>query len=93
MVDILETELIDWFFYSPMCKVPRKACVYQAETLEIAVPLKFLDNIPDSKVHGANMGPTWVLPAPDGPHGGPMNLIIRDLTMNGCRQKWWQCDQ
>ena len=26
--------------------------------------------IPDSKVHGANMGPTWVLSAPDGPHAG-----------------------
>ena len=26
---------------------------------------------PDSKVHGANMGPTWVLSAPDGPHIGP----------------------
>ena len=25
-------------------------------------------DIPDSKVHGANMGPTWVLSAPDGPH-------------------------
>ena len=23
---------------------------------------------PDSKIHGANMGPTWVLSAPDGPH-------------------------
>ena len=33
-------------------------------------------NIPDSKVHGTNMGPTWVLPAPDGPHVGPMNLAI-----------------
>ena len=32
---------------------------------------------PDSKVHGANMGPTWVLPAPDGPHVGPMNLATR----------------
>ena len=35
---------------------------------------------PDSKVHGANMGPTWVLPAPDGPHAGPMNLAIRVFT-------------
>ena len=26
---------------------------------------------PDSKIHGANMGPTWVLSAPDGPHVGP----------------------
>ena len=33
---------------------------------------------PDSKVHGANMGPTWVLSAPDGPHVGPMNLAIRE---------------
>ena len=32
---------------------------------------------PDSKVHGANMGPTWVLSAPDGPHVGPMNIAIR----------------
>ena len=32
---------------------------------------------PDSKVHGANMGSTWVLWAPDGPHVGPMNLAIR----------------
>ena len=32
---------------------------------------------PDSKVHGANMGPTWVLSAPDGPHISPMNFAIR----------------
>ena len=32
---------------------------------------------PNSKVHGANMGLTWVLSAPDGPHVGPMNLAIR----------------
>ena len=29
---------------------------------------------PDSKVHGANVGPTWVLLSPGGPHVGPMNL-------------------
>ena len=34
------------------------------------------DKYPDNKVHGANMGPTWVLSAPDGPHVGPMNLAI-----------------
>ena len=38
-----------------------------------------VQHIPDSKVHGANMGPNWVLSAPDGPHIGPMNLAIRDL--------------
>ena len=31
---------------------------------------------PDSKVYGANMGPTWVMPAPDGPHVGPINLAV-----------------
>ena len=34
-------------------------------------------HVPDSKVHGTNMGPTWVLSAPDGPHVGPMNLALR----------------
>ena len=37
------------------------------------VSLKYLH----SKVHGANMGPTWVLSTPDGPHVGPMNFAIR----------------
>ena len=30
---------------------------------------------PDSKVHGANMGPTWVLSAPDRPHVDPRTLL------------------
>ena len=33
---------------------------------------------PDSKIHGANIGPTWVLPAPGGPHVGPKNLAVRE---------------
>ena len=33
--------------------------------------------VPDSKVHGANMRPTWVLSSPGEPHVGPMNLVIR----------------
>ena len=32
----------------------------------------------DDKVHEANMGPTWVLVAPDGPLVYLMNLVIRD---------------
>ena len=38
---------------------------------------------PDSKVHGANMGPTWVLSAPGGPHVGPINLAIRVYLLSG----------
>ena len=33
-----------------------------------------LRHIPDSKVHVAHVGPTWVLLAPGGPRVGPMNL-------------------
>ena len=40
---------------------------------------------PDSKVYGANMGPTWVLSAPDGPHVGPMNLAIRGVSNSSWR--------
>ena len=39
----------------------------------------FCVNNPDSKVHGASMGPTWAPSAPDGPRVGPMNLAIRDM--------------
>ena len=31
---------------------------------------------PDSKVHGANMGPLWGWQDPGGPHVGPMNSAI-----------------
>ena len=34
------------------------------------------NTFPDSKVHVANMGPTWVLSSRGGPHVGPMNLAI-----------------
>ena len=36
------------------------------------------DSIPDSKVHGANMGPIWGRQDPGGPHVGPMNFAIWD---------------
>ena len=47
-------------------------CCYDIALLQTFQP------IPDSKVHGTNMGPTWVLSAPGGNHVGPMNLAIRD---------------
>ena len=37
-------------------------------------------NIPDSKIHLANMEPTWVLAAPGGPYVGPIDLAIRDCS-------------
>ena len=37
---------------------------------------KYSLNLPSSKVHGANMGPIWVVSAPGVPHVGPINLAI-----------------
>ena len=48
-------------------------------TLQGVGTLMWHQDIPDSKVHGTNMGPTWVLSVPDGTHVGPMNLAIRDV--------------
>ena len=36
----------------------------------------FLIHYPDSKVHGANMGPIWGQQDPGGPHVGPVNFPI-----------------
>ena len=35
-----------------------------------------VDLLPDSKVHGANMGPIWGRQDPGGHHVGPMNIAI-----------------
>ena len=44
--------------------------IFCAELLQCGI------NPPDSNVHGANMGPTWLLSSPGGPHVDPMNLAI-----------------
>ena len=33
-------------------------------------------HLPNSKIHGANMGPIWDWQGPGGPHVGPMNFAI-----------------
>ena len=38
--------------------------------------------IPDSKVHGANMGPIWDQQDPGGTHVGPMNYAIWDCFVH-----------
>ena len=38
---------------------------------------------PNSKVDGANMGPTWGGQDPGGPHVGPMNFAIWDIFEAG----------
>ena len=58
--------------------------VWENRTIHIRMyPHWPLGDAPDNKVHGTNMGPTWILSVPDGPHVGPMNLAIR----GGCNPK------
>ena len=49
---------------------------------------------PDSKVHGAYMGPMWGRQDPGGPHVGPMNLAIRallkDKSTRNIDTNWFQ---
>ena len=47
-----------------------------------------MHDTPDSKVHGANVGPTWGRQDPDGPHVGPMNFAISDMTPGAVSQTW-----
>ena len=36
--------------------------------------------VPDSKVHGANMGPIWGRQDPGGPHVSPVNFAIWGMS-------------
>ena len=56
-----------WFISQPVM-VPMQCAVLRFRFIFQEI---ICDTIPDSKVHGANMGPTWVLSAPDGPHVSP----------------------
>ena len=55
--------------------------LWQAD-LVLSFSVIYWDNTRDSKVHEANKGPIWGRQDPGGPHVGPMNLAIRDLTPN-----------
>ena len=67
------------------CYLNREVCwssreisqLFKYEVLEPYKLAKLDHHCPDNKVHVTNMGPTWVLSAPGGPHVGPMDLVIR----------------
>ena len=54
----------------------------------LANPFKY--KLPDSKVHGANVGPIWGRQDPGGPHVGPMNFAMWAVLGN---KEWiWRKD-
>ena len=53
----------------------------------------FSHNIPDSKVHGANMGPIWVRQDPGGSHVGPVNFAVWDIQPLTWQNQCLRCVQ
>ena len=49
--------------------------------------IKMVISNPDSKVHGANMGPMWGRQDPGGPHVGAMNFAIWEKAKNNKSHK------
>ena len=71
-----------YHFHSLSCDVCVAFCRLSYRLPNVYCPDVFiLQTLPDSKVHGANMEPIWVLTAPDRPHVGPMNLAIRAMRL------------
>ena len=68
--------------YSMVRTLPMLPLIVAQEVLHVlGIMLLIYRGFPDSKTQGANMGPTWVLSAPDGPHVGPMKLAIRFASL------------
>ena len=82
------TQVSRWMCQSGSCLQICRRCDYLKADLPCKMYLPMLQT-PDSKVHGANMGPTWVLSAPDGPHVGPMNFALRDIPAFGIYYVPW----
>ena len=47
-------------------------------------------SIPDSKIHGVNVGPTWGRQDPGGPHVCHTNLAIWDMTKHNAMRNYWK---
>ena len=59
---------------SPICTCVPIKTVFPGIWVPI-IKIRHLGEPPDSKVHGANMGPIWCWQDPSGPHVGPRTLL------------------
>ena len=64
-----EYQVVGWF----MTKCP---CSSAGGSTRLDWIFAIFSYLPDSRVHGANMGPIWGRQDPGGPHVGPMNFAI-----------------
>ena len=88
---VLYREKIVYWRYSPEYLSPHRAvtaCLLSRQAPSTNkctgpiwnIPANLIKGYPLPYVHGASMGPTWVLSVPYGPHDGPMNLAIRVIS-------------
>ena len=63
-----------------ICENPTRNELHGTRVAQIQEMCSLINN-PDSKVHGANMGPIWCLQDPEGgrAHIGPVKLAIREI--------------
>ena len=76
---------------SPQVYVRRAntVCHMQVITHPRLIILRVEKHYPDSKVHGANMGPIWVRQDPGGPHVGHMNFAFWVSLALNHRASWY----
>ena len=56
----------------------------QVVSMNTPVLILQIQNHPNSKVHGANMGPVWGRQDPGGPHVGSMNFAVWAISWETC---------
>ena len=69
--------LLMWNTRRSLCRASLRQCYWRTRKAVLAGLIISHKMIPGSKIYWANMGPTWVLSAPVGPHVGPINLAIK----------------
>ena len=69
-------ELLQYCTKPSICKGICKVIIVQYLAIEGFKIVILMANYPDSKVHGAHLGPIWGRQDPGGPYVGPMNFAI-----------------
>ena len=72
-----------WYYPNTQSEVKNELTTVISET---AIGYFTFSMVSDSKVYGANMGPTWGRQDPGGPHVGPMNFAIWSYLLSRCAQ-------
>ena len=78
--------------FMPVPSLTHSGLVMPYGNIDLGQNIGSRNGFPDSKVHGSNIGHTWVLSAPDGPHVGPVNLAIRVVALQHQAITWTKVD-